>query len=100
MPLNIYDELKQKCQLEIRPCADVNINGYNKQSIECIGKTVVQCQHGNVTKNAKFYVTSITDSKVILGLRFCKAFGLVSVNCDENCQCKQISLDIINSEFP
>ena len=37
VPLNIYDELKQKCQLEIRPCADVNIIGYNKESIECIG---------------------------------------------------------------
>ena len=31
MPLNIYDELKQKCQMESRPCADVNIIGYNNQ---------------------------------------------------------------------
>ena len=31
MPLNIYDELKQ---LQIKPCADVNIIRYNKQSIE------------------------------------------------------------------
>ena len=45
MPLNVYDELKPKCQLEIRPCADINIISYNKQSIECVGKVIVQCKH-------------------------------------------------------
>ena len=34
MPLNIYNQLKQKCNLEPRPCSDVNIVGYNKQSGE------------------------------------------------------------------
>ena len=92
MPLNIYDQLNTK----LRPSSDVNIVVYNKQSIKCMGKVIVQCKHKDVIKN----VTSIADSKVILGLAFCKAFGLVFVNCDENCQCKQISLDIINNEFP
>ena len=63
MPLNIYDQMnmKLKGKLELRPCSDVNIVGYNKQSIECMGKVVVKCQHGNTTKNAAFYVTSVND---------------------------------------
>ena len=71
-----------------------------KQSIECVEKVTVQCKYIDVTRNVNFYVTSIADSKVILGLSFCKTFGLVSVNCDKKCQCKQISLDITNNEFP
>ena len=64
MPLNIYDELKQKCHLEIRPCGDVNIIGYNKQSIECVGKAVtVHCQHKDIVKSVNFYVMSVNDNK-------------------------------------
>ena len=66
MPLNIYDQLKEKCQLELRPCNDINIVGYNKQPIHCIGKTSVTCQHGNIVKQTTFYVTSVADSKVLL----------------------------------
>ena len=44
-------------------------------------------------------MTSVSDSKVILGLRICQMFNLVSVNCDDKCPCKQISLVVINNEF-
>ena len=27
-------------------------------------------------------------------------FNLVQINCDDQCVCKQIAIDIINSEFP
>ena len=41
----------------------------------------------------------VVDTKVILGLQFCRAFNLVMVNCDDKCVCKQIPIDVINSEF-
>ena len=37
--------------------------------------------------------------RLFWGLNFCRAFNLVTVNCDEHCVCKQITVDIIN-EFP
>ena len=42
----------------------------------------------------------LVDTKVISGLQFCRAFNLVSVNCDDNCICKEIMVDAINNEFP
>ena len=45
-------------------------------------------------------MTSIVDTKVILKLQFCRAFNLVTVNCDDQCVYKQIPIDIINTDFP
>ena len=47
-----------------------------------------------------FYVTDIIDTKVILGLQFCRAFNLVRINCNEHCEWKKVAVDVINSEFP
>ena len=47
-----------------------------------------------------FYINDITDTKVMLGLNFCRAFNLITVNCDDQYVCKQITVDVINSEFP
>ena len=65
-----------------------------------MGKISVTCTHTNVIKKCNFYITNTVDTKVILGLQFYRAFILVQINCDEQCVCKQIALDIINSEFP
>ena len=51
-------------------------------------------------KKANFYVTDIVDTKVILRLQFCRMYNLVQINCDDQCICKQIAVDVINSEFP
>ena len=72
-------------------------NRYPMQNI--IGKISATCTHAYVIKKANFYVTDIVDTKVILGLQFCRAFNLVQINCDDQCVCKQIAVDIINSEF-
>ena len=65
-----------------------------------VGKISVNCTHTNVIKKCNFFITDITDTKVILGLQFCRVFNLVQINCDDNCVCKQITVDVINSEFP
>ena len=65
-----------------------------------MGKISVTCTHTNVIKKCNFFITDIIDTKVILGLQFCRAFNLVKILCDDSCVCKQITVDVINSEFP
>ena len=93
MPLNVYDQLNLKLQgkLQLRHCGDVKVIGYSKQSVKIVGKISVTCTHANVIKKCIFYMTDLTDTKVILGLNFCRAFNLVMVNCDEHCVCKKIA---------
>ena len=102
MPLNVYDQLNQKLNgnLELKPCGDIKVIGYSKQSVQIVGKISVTCTHTNVIKKVNFYVTDIVDTKVILRLQFCRAFNLVQINCNDQRICKQIAVDIINSEFP
>ena len=101
MPLNVYDQLNQKLEgkLELKSCNNIKVIGYSKQSMNIVGKISVTCTHANVIRKCNSYVTDIVDCKVILGLQFCRAFNLVQINCDEQCVCKQIAVDIINSEF-
>ena len=104
MPLNIYDQLnlKLKGKLQLKPCNDVKVIGYSKQSVSNVGKVTVTCTHA--TKQAIFYVTDLNDTKILLGLSFCKLFDLVKIQCDEHCVCKKVVVDILNeaihNEFP
>ena len=102
IPLNVYDQLNQKFKgnLELKPWGDIKVVGYSKQSVKIIGKISVTCTHTTTIKKCNFLVTDIIDTKVILGLQFCRAFNLVKINCDDNCVYKQITADVINTEFP
>ena len=101
MPLNIYDQLNLKLQgkLQLRPCSDVKVVGYSKQSVKIVGKVSVTCTYANVIKKCIFFITNLNDTKILLGLNFCRAFNLVKIKCDDQCVCKKITIDIIN-EFP
>ena len=100
MPLNIHDQLKAKCGLELRPCSDVNIVDYNKQPIECIGKRIVKCQHGNIVKQTTFYMTSVSESKVHPGTQILQNIqsGVSELWWQVSMQTNQY-LDVIN-ELP
>ena len=102
MPLNIYDQLNQKLKgkLELKPCDKVRVIGYSKQSVEIVGKVSVTCTHTTTIKKVNFYITNLVDTKVILGLQFCRAFNLVSVNCSDNCVCKEVAVEALNAESP
>ena len=102
MPLNIYDQLNQKLKgnLELKPCGDVKVIGYSKQSVNIVGKISVTCTQATTIKKCNFHVTDIVDTKIILGLQFCRAFNLVQINCNEHCECKKVAVDVINSELP
>ena len=86
--------------MELRPCDKIRVIGYSKQSVEIVGKVSMTCTHATTIKKVNFYVTNLVDTKVILGLQFCRAFNLVSVNCDDNCICKEVAVEALNAEFP
>ena len=101
MPLNIFNHLNSKLNGELKLCScnDVQVIGYSKQAVEIVGKVTVNCTHLNTTKRCVFYITNLTDSKILLGLTFCKAFDLVKIICNDDCTCKKVTVDILN-EFP
>ena len=70
MPLNIFHRLNSKLNggLKICPSNDVQVIGYSKQTVEIVGRVTVNCTHPNTTKHCVFYVTNLTDSKILLGL--------------------------------
>ena len=98
MPLNIYDQLnhKLKGKLQPKPCNDVKIIGYSKQSVSIVGKVRVTCTHTSTTKHCIFYVTNLNGTKILLGLNFCKSFDLVKIQCDDQCVCKKVAADVLN----
>ena len=108
MPLNIYDQLniKLRGKLQLKPCNDVKVIGYSKQSVSIVGKVSVSCTHVSTTKCCIFYITDLNDTKILLGLNFCKSFDLVKIQCDDQCVCKKVAVDILNeaisnnNEFP
>ena len=107
MPLNIYDQLnlKLKGKLQLKPCNDIKAFGYSKQSVSIVGKVTVTCTLANTMKPAIFYITDLNDTKILLGLNFCKSFDLVKIQCDEHCVCKKVAVKILyeaisNKKFP
>ena len=98
MPLNVFDQLNLKLNgnLELWPCNDIQVVGYSKQSVKIVGKVNITCTHADIVRKCIFYVTDINVTKILLGLNFCRAFNLVTVNCDDNCVCKKIAVDFIN----
>ena len=87
MPLNIYNQLnlKLKGKLQLKPCNDIKVIAYSKQSVSIVGKVSVTYTHANTTKCSIFYVTDLNDTNILLGLNFCKLFDLVRIQCDEYC---------------
>ena len=61
-----------------------------------VGKVSVTCTHANTTKHSIFYVTDLNDTKILLGLNFCKSFDLVKIQCDDQCVCKKVAVDVLN----
>ena len=67
--------------------------------MEIVGKVSVTCTHATTIKKVNFYVTNLVDTKVILGLQFCRAFNLVTINCNKHCVCKEVAVEALNAEF-
>ena len=76
---------------------------YGNRNIEYIRTTVENAAHLTRTKKVTFYVTKVNNDKVILWLCLCIDLQLLSIHCDDKCQCKSHVLHKtkkIGSEFP
>ena len=82
------------------PTTDVKLVGYSNKNIEYTGTTVLEIVHVNQTRKAMFYVTKLNDDKVILGLQLYIDLQLLSIHCDDECQCKAHAIHETKSEFP
>ena len=91
--INMMTESLFKCigkvnKLPLFPKSDMKLVGYGNTNIKYIGTTVPDVSHLNQTKKATFYITKLNDDKVILGLHLCIDLLLLSLHCDDKCQCK------------
>ena len=106
--INMMTESLLKCigkinKLPLYPKSDMKLVGYDNRNIEYIGTTVTDVTHLTQTKKATFYVIKLNNDKVILGLHLCIDLQILSVHCDDKCQCKSQMLHEtkkIGSEFP
>ena len=100
---SLFNHIGKINKLPLYPKSDVKLVGYGNRNIEYIGTTVVDVTHLTQTEKATFYVTKLNDDKVILGLHLCIDLQLLSIHCDDKCQCKSHVLHEtkkIGSEFP
>ena len=81
----------------------VKLVGYGNRDIEYIGTTVLHVTHLSQNKRTAFCVARLNDDQVILGLCLCVALQLLSIHCDDKCQCKSQLLHEakkVGNEFP
>ena len=91
MTESLFKHIGKTNKLPLFPKSDVKLVGYGNRNIEYIGTTVLDIAHLTQTKKATFYVTKLNDDKVTLGLCLCVDLQLLSVHCDDKCQCKSKS---------
>ena len=103
MTESLFKRIGKINKLPLYPKSDVKLVGYGNGNIEYIGTTVVDVAHLTQTKKATFYVTKLNNDKVILGVHLYIGLQLLSIHCDDKCQCKSHvfhETKKIGSEFP
>ena len=65
-----------------------------------MGTTKLECIHNGSKVNAVFYVTNVMDRKIILGLQLSIELGLIVIKCDDDCQCKNLTVAEANAADP
>ena len=102
MTESLFKHIGKTNKLPLFPKSVVKLVGYGNRNIEYIGTTVLDVTHLTQTKKATFYATKLNNDKVILGLHLCIDLQLLSVHCNDKCQCKSQILHEakkIGSEF-
>ena len=88
MTVSLFECIGKINKLPLYPKSDVKLVGYGNRNIEYLDTTVVDIAHLTQTKKATFYITKLNNDKVILGLHLCIDLQLLSIHCDDKCQCK------------
>ena len=75
MSKSVFDRLSsstnRNCVL-FNKTKTIKISGYSENSIEYIGTCVCKVSHNNHHRDVLFFITSVNDTKVILGVKTCK----------------------------
>ena len=101
MSITVFKDIqKSGHKLPLYPKSCVKLVGYGNRVIEYLGTTKIECVHNGTTINATFYITNVLDKKVILGLRVCIKLGLIVIKCDDECQCKNLTVAEANAADP
>ena len=103
MTESLFKHIGKTNKLPLFPKSDVKLVGYGNRNIKYIGTMVLDVTHLSQNKKPTFYVTKLNDDTVILGLCLCVDLQLLSIHCDDKCQCKsQLLHEVkkVGSEFP
>ena len=77
-------------KLPLYPKTCVKLVGYGNKTINYLGTTKIKCNQNGVEHDAVFYITDVPDTKVILGLRLGIDLGLIVIECNDECRCKNV----------
>ena len=100
MSMTVFKDIQKVQRLPLFPKSCIKLVGYGNITIEYLGTTKLECIHNGTKVNAVFYVTDVMDRKVILGLQLCIKLGLIVIKCDDDCQCKNLTVAEVNATDP
>ena len=95
--MSVFKDIQKVQRLPLFPKSCIKLIGYRNKTIEYLGTTKLECIHNGTKVNAIFYVTNVMDWKIILGLQLCTELGLIVIKCDNNCQCKNLTVAEANA---
>ena len=88
----VFQTLQKTCKMPLYPKTCVKLVRYGNKIINYLGTTKIKCNHNGTELEAIFYVTNVPDAKKILELWLCIELGLIVVQCDEECKCKNMQV--------
>ena len=93
----VFQTLQKDCKLPLYPKTCIKLVGYANKAINYLGTTKIKCNHNGTETEAIFYVTNVPDTKIILGLQLCIDLGLIVLQRDDKCKCKNVQVAETNS---
>ena len=101
MSMTVMKDIQKNFQkLPLFPQSCIKVVGYGNRTIEYFRTTKLESIHNGTKVNAVFYVTNVIDGKIILGLQLCIELGLIVIKCDDECQCKNLTVAEANAADP
>ena len=88
----VFQTLQKDCKLPLYPKTCVKLVGYGNKVVNYLGTTKIKCIHNGTETEGIFYITDVPDTKIILGLQLCIDLGLIVIQCDDECKCKNVQV--------
>ena len=93
----VFQTLQKNGKLPLYPKTCVKLVGYENKTINYLGTAKIKCNHNGTEIDAIFYITDVPDTKIILGLRLCIDLGLIVIQGDDDCKCKNVQVSETSS---